>query len=164
MERVNQRLFGNTGRLIKSAAKASFWVGIPAVLICAIFSSYEEVYHETVFHFLHFITICLGGWAAVLGESVLLHSWGELVENSRLIVQQGVSAKVEPAKATAAPASPQPEQMKSPDKHRVVLGVKNDGVMVSVDRSQESIVCPLCGQEQRPYRRVCFNCGAGFKE
>lgn len=107
-KKINHWVFGNTGRFIKNMVKGAFWLEVLCVLICAIYFSIEDSRYGTTFNFLLFLAICLGGWAVAMVESVMLHSWGDLVENSRLIAQQGVSAKAEPAAAVVSASATVP--------------------------------------------------------
>ena len=37
-------------------------------------------------------------------------------------------------------------------------------VVVSVDRSEETLACPNCNRVQRSDRKFCYNCGAVFED
>ncbi|MBQ2774291.1 MAG: hypothetical protein IJF40_00170 [Clostridia bacterium] len=116
-------MFDNIGIKIKSAAKAFAWIGIIASSIAGFFVMFSN--GDTPLPGILIIIIgCLGSWLSAL----TLYGFGQLIENSDILVEQG--------------------KIKQNDTYAVNNAAKHQwrcngcGNMISED------ICPICNKDK----------------
>ena len=130
-------MFDNIGGKIKTLAKAQFGIGVVAFCIAGI--SVMSV--GNVLLGILTIGLCLlGSWIG----SFFTYGLGEFSKEKES--KASVSVPTPKVRSKREPAKPDPNKV------------------YEVVRSENGIICPFCGQAQKPDRNMCWNCGAKFTD
>ena len=154
-------MFDNIGGKIKTLAKAQFGIGVVAFCIAGI--SVMSVGNVL----LCILTIGLGLLGSWIG-SFFTYGLGELIETTKELNQNMVQlrndisevqlfSKEKEGKASVSVPTPKVISKREPAK-------PDPNKVYEVVRSENGIICPLCGQAQKPDRNMCWNCGAKFTD
>lgn len=154
-------MFDNIGGKIKTLAKAQFGIGVVAFCIAGI--SVMSVGNVL----LGILTIGLGLLGSWIG-SFFTYGLGELIETAKELNQNMVQlrndisevqrfSKEKESKASVSVPTPKVISKREPAK-------PDPNKVYEVVRSENGIICPFCGQAQKPDRNMCWNCGAKFTD
>lgn len=130
-------MFDNIGSKIKTVAKVVCWIGIIASIISGIVLIAQD--EDTAF--LGFMVMVLGSLSSWVG-SFLTYGFGQLIENSDILVKQGnknhPNAPTYNQSTTNTNTTPTHQP---PSKHQ--WRCDNCGNMISDN------ICPICGKESK---------------
>lgn len=129
-------MFENIGSKIKTAAKVVCWIGIIASIITGIVLIAQD--SDTAF--IGFLVMILGSIGSWVG-SFITYGFGQLVENSDILVKQG--NKNHPNAPTNNQATNVTPKSTSATTQKHQWRCDNCGNMISDN------ICPICGKESK---------------
>lgn len=144
-------MFENIGGKIKGVCKACCYIGMGSCLLMGLIL----LLNGTA------ASMAAGVFIAALGSllfwlsSLALYGFGQLVENSDILVKRLSSVGSDILKGTAAPKPSEPQRPKAKEP------IPPNAVIFPT-RVETEIKCPKCGFEQIGYWDACLSCDAPF--
>ena len=151
-------MFDNIGGKIKGVAKVVTWLGIIGSCLAGFVMLVEGVDGDEMLALYGILLAGLGSLFSWLG-SLTLYGFGQLIENSDLLVEQGRLRQMNSG-TSAAPATP---AYTAPAYAAPVAPVQNNGANeATVLVGEYSNQCTRCGTWQSKNNLSCTTCGAVF--
>ena len=155
-------MFDNIGGKIKFLAQISTIIGIIGYLILGLIICNTDEDFILIGVLIIFIGAILS-WVS----SFLLYGFGELIENSSVLVKHIKSQKVNEAipkvKHNFESSFDNTSKDNNKDNNSNKTQAENNySVEPIVTENNEEIICPICQTKQRNDRLVCWSCGQKF--
>lgn len=149
-------MFDDIGSKIKGLAKVLCWVGIVvSVIMGIVVMCIENPIDYDSYLILPGLLIMVFGSLLSWVSSFFVYGFGQLIENSDILVSQGIKRQPEKSDSKnqnekiTTKTKPTIETVKS----TMIEGLLND---------EGKIICPICGFAQDSNRKCCWKCGAKF--
>ena len=134
--------------------------------------AHDKGYDEKQYFWLPFL-FGIAGWAVVIAlPDKKMNQTLETIAKNLIRLEEGrksgpKEADAVPEKKQSAPAAAVKEAPKAPDRERsapvtAAKATPPGAVTPLAGSDRETVVCPLCGEEQRAGRNLCWNCGVPF--